>query len=119
MRFDTDLETLRKQVTVETYRAPGPGGQHKNKTETAVRLTHLPSGVVVTATESRSQAQNRETAFERLREKLERLNRPRRRRIPTRTPRKAVEARHEEKRKVSDTKRLRKPPIRRGESGEE
>jgi ribosome-associated protein len=114
VRFDTDLETLQKQVTIETYRAPGPGGQHKNKTETAVRLTHLPSGIVVTGTESRSQAQNRETAFRRLQERLERLNRPRRRRIPTKTPRKAVEARHEEKRKVSGMKRLRRPPVRPG-----
>jgi protein subunit release factor A len=48
----------------------GPGGQHRNKTATGVRLAHRPSGVVVTATERRSQAQNRAAALERLRARL-------------------------------------------------
>ena len=88
--FDTEFETLKRQVIVETYRSRGPGGQHKNKTETAVRLTHPPSGITVTATEHRSQAQNRKLAFERLQKRLIKLNRPRSRRIPTSTPLKAV-----------------------------
>ena len=92
-KYDTDLDTLKQQVIVETYRSSGPGGQRKNKTETAVRLKHLPSGITVIATEHRSQAQNRELAFERLIRRLERLNQPRKRRIPTRIPRKAVEQR--------------------------
>lgn len=57
-------------VRVDTYRDSGPGGQHRNKTDSAVRLTHLPSGTVVTAVESKSQYQNREKAWERLREAL-------------------------------------------------
>jgi protein subunit release factor B len=106
-KYDTDLETLKQQVTVETYRSSGPGGQRKNKTETAVRLKHLPSGITVIATEHRSQAQNRELAFERLARRLERLNQPRKRRIPTRIPRKAVEQRIAGKKLTSFKKKQR------------
>jgi len=108
MKYDTDLEILKKQVLLETYKSSGPGGQRKNKTETAVRLKHLPSGITVTATEYRSQAQNRKQAFERLRDRLIRLNRPRRPRIPTSTPLKTIEKKKEEKRIHSIKKHLRK-----------
>jgi protein subunit release factor B len=67
--------------------ASGPGGQHRNKTESGVRLFHRPTGVTVTATERRSQAQNRGVALERLRERLRLLShRPKVRRAtkPTR-----------------------------------
>jgi len=63
-------EKLLAQCTVETYRASGPGGQHRNKTESAVRLTHRPTGVVVTATERRSQHENRHRALVRLRKAI-------------------------------------------------
>lgn len=108
--FETDLRRLRKEVLIETYRSSGPGGQRKNKTETAIRLKHLPSGMTVVATEHRSQAQNKKLAFERLRERLLRLNRPRRRRIPTPVPLRAVEKTKEEKRIRSAKKRLRQKP---------
>jgi protein subunit release factor B len=65
----------------------GPGGQHRNKTASGVRLAHRPTGVVVTATERRSQLQNRGAALERLRTRLESLARevkPRRATRPTR-----------------------------------
>ena len=107
-KFETDPEILKKQVVIETYRSRGPGGQRKNKTETAVRLTHVPSGIVIIATEHRSQAQNRRLALERLRERLIQMNRPRRRRIPTHTPIRAVEKRIETKKRYSQKKRLRK-----------
>jgi protein subunit release factor B len=106
-RFATDREVLKKQVVVETYRSSGPGGQRKNKVETAVRLKHLPSGVTVVATEHRSQAENRKLAFERLRERLIKLNRPKKRRIPTSISLKAIEKRIEEKKIHSKKKRLR------------
>ena len=110
MRFDTDLEVLKQQVIVETYRSSGPGGQRKNKTETSVRLTHLPSGLRVIATEHRSQAQNRKLAFERLREHLLMLNRPRKSRVPTSVPLRVIERKREEKRILSAKKRLRQRP---------
>lgn len=62
----------RRDVRIDTYRDTGPGGQHRNKTESAVRLTHLPTGVVVTAAEERSQHQNRVVAWARLTSELER-----------------------------------------------
>lgn len=68
----TDLtdEQLLRQCEVDTYRASGPGGQKRNKTSSAVRLRHPPSGLIVIAEESRSQHENRARAFKRLRQAL-------------------------------------------------
>ncbi len=63
-------EALLAECTEEFFVAGGPGGQHRNKTETGVRLTHAATGVAVTATERRSQLQNRGAALERLRQRL-------------------------------------------------
>jgi protein subunit release factor B len=84
----------------------GPGGQHRNKTESGVRLVHGATGVTVTATERRSQAQNRAAALARLRERLALLARrpkPRRRTAPTRASRerRLREKRHRGERKAS------------------
>ena len=106
-RFATDMATLEKEVLIAPYRAPGPGGQRKNRKETAIRLTHPPSGISVVASERRSQAQNREIAFERLIKGLARLNRPRKRRIPTRPSASAIHRQKEAKEKLSQKKRLR------------
>jgi len=87
MAFTTNREMLEREVEIQTYRAGGPGGQHRNKADTAIRLHHVPSGITVTATERRSQSMNRELAFERLIAKLEKLNhrpKPRRATRPTR-----------------------------------
>ncbi len=61
---------LLAQCAVDTYRASGPGGQKRNKTSSAVRLRHLPSGLIVIAEESRSQHENRARALRRLRQAL-------------------------------------------------
>lgn len=59
-----------KEISYQTLRASGPGGQHVNKTESAVRATHIPSGISVTASDQRSQIQNKKLATERLAIKL-------------------------------------------------
>ncbi len=102
-----DTENLKKQVIVETYRSRGPGGQRKNKTETAVRLRHLSTGITVTATEQRSQSQNLKLAFERLGERLRRSQQKKRRRIPTAVPLRSIEKRIEGKKHLSTRKHLR------------
>ena len=63
-------EQLLAQCEVDTYRASGPGGQKRNKTSSAVRLRHLPSGLLVIAEESRSQHENRARALRWLRQAL-------------------------------------------------
>lgn len=107
-RYATDLETLYGEVRIEYYRSRGPGGQRKNKKETAVRLKHLPSGVTVTATESRYQAVNKRRALQRLQEKLKQLNKPAKMRIPTVVSLGDKERRRKEKRRLSQKKRWRR-----------
>jgi ribosome-associated protein len=77
--------------------ASGPGGQHRNKTESGVRLVHAPTAVTVTATERRSQAQNRGAALERMRERLVALTHVPKKRRPTRPTRGSKERRLKEK----------------------
>jgi ribosome-associated protein len=105
--YSLDRETLEREVLVDVFRASGPGGQHVNKTESALRLTHPPSGVVVTAQDSPSQHRNRETAFSRLIERLERLNYVPKKRVATKPTRASRRRRIEGKKKTGATKRLR------------
>ena len=118
MKFDIDPEILKKQVLIETFRSSGPGGQRKNKVETAIRLKHIPSGISVIATEHRFQSRNKALAFERLRKRLARVNQPKKHRIPTPLSMKSIERKKEDKETISKKKQLRKKVSRNGKDWE-
>jgi protein subunit release factor B len=103
-------DDLLRECEVETFRSSGPGGQHVNKTESAVRLRHLPSGVVVSSQQERSQHRNKADCLRKLRQKIERLNYRPAKRVPTRKSRSAKNRTLEEKSRRSQIKRLRTKP---------
>jgi peptide chain release factor 2 len=106
---DSDEELL-AECDVDTFRSSGKGGQHVNKTESAVRLRHRPSGVAVTSQQERSQHRNKAICLEKLRRKIASLNYRPAERKPTRVPRSVKERGLEAKARQSLKKRLRSKP---------
>ena len=90
-------EELARDCEVQVFRATGPGGQGVNTTDSAVRMKHVPTGIVVTARESRSQFQNRSCCLRKLRAELARRGRPPRRRVKTKVPQRSRQRRLNDK----------------------
>jgi protein subunit release factor B len=108
MPFPEHLARLARDCEITAYRSSGPGGQKKNKTESSVRVRHLPTGITRIATESRSQLRNKEAALERLWLELRRRAhkpKPRRASKPTKA---SVSARLEGKRRLKEKKLARR-----------
>ncbi len=101
-------DRIRREIRFETFTPGGPGGQHANRTASAVRAVHIPTGVSAVAREHRSQARNRALALERLVEKLKMRRRHKRPRIATSIPEKARLQRRRFKEHVSRIKELRR-----------
>ena len=104
------LKKLLEECDVETHRASGPGGQHRNKTESAVRMTHRPSGIVRVAKDERSQLLNRRIALERIWRALEARRRKPRPRVPTGPTKASQERRLASKQRHAAAKRARQEP---------
>ena len=105
----TDEELL-EECRVETFRASGKGGQHVNKTESAVRLVHQPTGLVVTCRRERSQYLNKKQCLGTLRSRIEERSRIAPLRIQTTVPRSEKVKRMESKVKTGKKKALRRKP---------
>ena len=105
--YPTDRDSLERDCDLEFFIASGPGGQHRNKVETGVRLTHRPSGISVTATERRSQHANREVAYERMAARLEEMQHISPPRKPTRPTAASRKRRLEAKRRAAMLKKQR------------
>ncbi|RDB62251.1 peptide chain release factor-like protein [Gordonibacter sp. 28C] len=102
------LDEIARDCDVQVFRASGPGGQCVNTTDSAVRMTHLPSGLAVTSRESRSQFRNRQLCLQKLRRLFEAKARPPKVRRATKIPRRAKEARLADKRRRAETKAKRR-----------
>ncbi len=111
LHYATDRQALERDCDLDFFIAGGPGGQHRNKVETGVRLVHRPSGTTVTATERRSQHANREAAFARMAQRLQALQHVEAPRVPTRPSRAGQERRLAAKRYTGMIKKLRTLPV--------
>ena len=102
------MKIFSKDIKIKFFKSSGPGGQHKNKKFTAVKVFHSLTGISAVATEQRSQAQNKAMALQRLRRKVERLTKKKKKRIPIRMSSAAKERILESKKRRSQKKRLRR-----------
>lgn len=103
------LEELEHDCEIQAFRASGPGGQCVNTTDSAVRMTHQPSGITVVSRESRSQFRNRQLCLQKLRTEFTRRSAPPKVRHATRPSRAARERRLADKRHRAHLKSTRRP----------
>lgn len=103
------LERLARECEITPFKSSGPGGQKKNKTESSVRVKHLPTGITRIATESRSQHRNRESALLRVWLELKRRAHRPKPRVRTKPSAAATERRIAAKRRASKKKQARRP----------
>jgi protein subunit release factor B len=103
-------EELLRQCHVSAFRASGAGGQHVNVTDSAVRLRHLPTGIVVTSQKERSQLLNKRECVRKLRALVKKLNYRAPKRVPTKMPSSVKRENLERKTRHGKTKRLRGRP---------
>ncbi|MFH1462128.1 MAG: peptide chain release factor-like protein [bacterium] len=101
-------KNLEKETKISFSTSTGPGGQRRDRKKTGVILHHLPSDIIVRADNLASQSQNRKAAFNILGEKLKKINQRKKKRIPTRTPKRAKEKRLKEKKERAGKKQLRR-----------
>lgn len=101
-------EEILKECRVTYFLSSGPGGQHRDRKRTAVRLEHIPTGIVTVSKKRRSREMNQREALERLVEKIEERQRVKKPRVPTRIPRKVREVILEKKRRRSQKKKSRR-----------
>lgn len=101
------LDDLARECEVEVFHGHGPGGQGVNTSDSAVRMRHIPTGIVVVSRESRSQYQNRQLCLRKIRAELQRRAAVRKRRLATKPTKASQERRLEGKRQRSSTKKLR------------
>jgi len=106
---ETD-EGLLAECKVQVFRATGPGGQSVNTTDSAVRLTHRPTGIVIVARRERSQLRNKHDALKRLRARLADAQRVKTKRVPTKPSRGSISRRLAAKKLVSGKKSTRQRP---------
>src|SRR3989337_2136075 len=108
MSANSAINIRKSDIEIEFYRSSGPGGQHKNKTATAVRIRHIPTGIVAQASERRSQHLNREIAMERLKKAIAKMLFKPKKRISVKVSESQKRKRLEQKKKVAKKKVLRR-----------